>query len=288
MSGDVPPNYLAAILGTYPELREGRFSLLSAGWTCIAVDVDQRLIFKFPRNPDAAAALRREAAFLDYLQPRLSLAVPRLTLLETPVLFSVHAKLAGDHLLSAQYLGLPVSVRDRMAGQLARFYAELHALDQADLRALDESPIEAWLDAETIRVRALPLMEPEEAVWAEAILSSWQDLPPDPFGKIYGYFDGHGWNMAFDHATGTLNGVYDFGDSGFGDLSQEFIYSDLIAPDLTDRIIARYAALTGRAVDPNRVHLLTGVHRLTELAAAAGDPDTEPLMRESWRAWLGR
>ena len=112
-----------------------------------------------------------------------------------------------------------------------------------------------------------------------------KQLPPDPFGTIYGHFDGHGWNMAFDHATGTLNGIYDFADSGFGDLSQEFIYSDLIAPDLTDRIVARYAHHSGRHIDPERVHLLATVHRLTELAEAIGDPQHEPAMRDAWRNW---
>jgi aminoglycoside phosphotransferase (APT) family kinase protein len=288
MSDEIPPNYLAAIVGTFPDLRSARFSVLNAGWDSIAVDADDRLIFKFPRNPDAAAALRREAAFLAYLAPRLTLAVPRLTLIETPFLFSMHRKLGGGHLVTEQYLGLPAGARDRLAEKLAQFYAELHALPQQDLEALGAFPIGAWLDGEAIRAAALPLMEPSEAGRAEILLAAWERLPADPFGKIYGYFDGHGWNMAFDHAAQTLNGVYDFADSGFGDLSQDFIYSDLISPDLTDRIIARYAGHTGRDVDPERVHLLAGIHRLTELAAEAGNPETEPLMLESWRRWLAR
>src|SRR5919106_64050 len=61
-----------------------------------------------------------------------------------------------------------------------------------------------------------------------------------PYGTTYGFFDGHGWNMAFDHTTNRLNGVYDFADSGFGPLHQEFIYTNLIARDLTARIVAEY------------------------------------------------
>ncbi|HWA17768.1 MAG TPA: aminoglycoside phosphotransferase family protein [Devosia sp.] len=287
MPDEIPRNYLAAIVGAFPELRDAPLSVLNAGWDSIAIDADDRLIFKFPRNPDAASALRREAAFLDYLSPRLALPVPRLTLIETPFLFSMHAKLSGEHLVTEQYLRLPDTARDRMAGQLAQFYAELHALPRQDLETLGAFPIMSWFDAGTIRQRALPLLEPAERQRAEAALAAWERLPPDPFGKIYGYFDGHGWNMAFDHATQTLNGVYDFADSGFGDLSQDFIYSDLIAPDLTDRIIARYARLSGRDVDPARVHLLAGIHRLTELAGEAGNPDTEPMMLEAWRNWPG-
>jgi hypothetical protein len=42
--------------------------------------------------------------------------------------------------------------------------------------------------------------------------------------------------------------------------------------DLTQRIVAEYEALTGRALDHERIALLTGVHRLSELAQLANDP----------------
>ncbi len=288
MSDEVPPTYRAAIIGTFPELRAANLTVLNAGWDSIAIDADDRLIFKFPRNPGAAAALRREGGFLTYLAPRLTLTVPRPSLVETPFLFSAHEKLIGEHLVPEQYKALPEKARDELAEQLAVLYAELHALPLTDLESLGAFPIGSWFDPETIRQRALPLLDHDEAQRADGILTSWDRLPPDPFGKTYGYFDGHGWNMAFDHATQTLNGVYDFADSGIGDLSQEFIYSDLIAPDLTERIIARYARHTGRDVDPERVHLLGSVHRLTELAGEAGNPATEQMMIDAWRRWPSR
>src|SRR5690606_2345867 len=99
-----------------------------------------------------------------------------------------------------------------------------------------------------------------------------RDLDPDPYGTIYGFFDGHGWNMAFDHAAGRLNGVYDFADSGLGPLHQDFLYSNLISADLTARIITAYERETGRHIDRDRVDLLTGTHRLWELAMEAHLP----------------
>ncbi len=45
--------------------------------------------------------------------------------------------------------------------------------------------------------------------------------------SVFGYFDGHGWNMAFDHEQGVLNGVYDFADAAIGPRSREFVYSNL-------------------------------------------------------------
>lgn len=91
--------------------------------------------------------------------------------------------------------------------------------------------------------------------------------------------------MAFDHANNRLNGIYDFADSGFGDLHQDFVYSNWIASDLTARIIRRYEALTGRNLDRSRIHLLSGVLRLSELAEYADDSQYAPSMVETVRNW---
>ena len=72
-------------------------------------------------------------------------------------------------------------------------------------------------------------------------------LSADPHGTVFGFYDGHGWNMAFDHQRGVLNGIYDFADAGIGPLQQDFIYSSFIDEDLTLRIIAAYERITGKA-----------------------------------------
>src|SRR5690606_20795878 len=124
--------------------------------------------------------------------------------------------------------------------------------------------------------------------YAERTVAAWQRLPPDPYGTTYGFFDGHGWNMAFDHARNRLNGVYDFGDSGFGPLHQEFVYPNFVAPDLTARIASEYEALTGRALARRRIDLLSGVLRLSELAELADDPDHVPAMIGRVADWAAR
>ena len=122
--------------------------------------------------------------------------------------------------------------------------------------------------------------------YTERTITAWRDLPPDPHGVTYGFFDGHGWNMAFDHSAHRLNGVYDFADSGFGALQQDFIYSNFVARDLTERTISAYETLTGRSIDRERVELLSGVLRLTELAEVAQEPDRHAEMVDYVARWV--
>lgn len=273
------------ILGSWPELEESSFTLVTGGWDCLAVDVDDRLIFKFPRHEQARHALVAEAGVLALIRPAVTMPVPELTLHPGPPLFSRHGKLRGEHLLTRHYEVLPLEPRQRLAADLALFYAQLHNLDAGEVKAAGAGPIMPWHQPDDILRRIWPVLPAELRRHAEQTISAWQQLPADPHGVTYGFFDGHGWNMAFDHTAQRLNGIYDFGDSGFGPLHQEFIYSNWIAPDLTERIITRYEALTGRSLDRQRIDLLTGVHRLSELAELADHVDHAGFALSAVAAW---
>ncbi|OBZ92015.1 aminoglycoside resistance protein [Pararhizobium polonicum] len=276
-----------AITAAFPGLSTAPFTLATAGWDSVAVDVDDRLIFKFPRHITAEKALLREAQLLSVIRPQVSIPVPDLRIHAGPPLFSIHEKLKGAHLVAGDYGRLPEDARQRLGEMLGRFYAELHRLDSARMVAAGAGPVAPWLTVDVVRAKALPLLKNDLRARSDTLIAAFAALPPDPHGVTYGFFDGHGWNMAFDHAAGRLNGIYDFADSGFAPLHQEFIYSNFVSPDLTERTMSAYERLTGRAIDRRRVAILTGFHRLSELAELADDPEHAPEMVRNVEKWAG-
>ncbi|OHV83614.1 phosphotransferase family protein [Rhizobium sp. LCM 4573] len=277
--------YRAAIIATFPELAGSTFRLATAGWDSVAVDADNRWIFKFPRHEAGKEGLLREAGLLAVIRPAVSLPVPDLRIHPGPPLFSRHEKLSGEHLVTAEYEALPEAARQKLGQALGRFYAEIHGIDDRQMADAGARPIKPWLSPDEIRAKALPALPEELCALAASTIDAFETLGPDPYGETYGFFDGHGWNMAFDHECQQLNGIYDFADSGFGPLHQEFIYSNLVSSDLTARIIAAYEAETGRQIDRKRVAILSGMHRLSELAELADDPEHAPAMIRSVEFW---
>jgi hypothetical protein len=273
------------IIALFPELESAHFSARTVGFDSIAVDVDGRLIFKFPRHAEAAVRLRREAGLLAAIRPALTMAVPDLALHAGPPLFSRHTTLKGEHLLATQYDGLPAAAGERLAHDVALFFSELHALDAAAMRDAGAVPIGPWLPPDEILRQAWPLLSENLRAYAARTIKAWQELPGDPLGTTYGHFDCHGWNMAFDHAAQRLAGIFDFGDSGFGDLHQEFIHPNWISPVLTRRIAEHYEVLTGRAIDLRRVTMISGVLRLSELGGFANDPVRRPAAQQTVARW---
>jgi Ser/Thr protein kinase RdoA (MazF antagonist) len=147
-------------------------------------------------------------------------------------------------------------------------------------------PLRAWPSGDVLWETVLPFTPEKFKRQAEALTQHWDALGPDPCGTVFGHFDGHGWNMAFDHNAQRLNGVYDFGDSGIGPLHQEFIYTNFISSNLTAPIINAYEVQTGKEIDRARIKLLTGVYRLVEVAGAADDPANIEAMVKNLISWL--
>jgi aminoglycoside phosphotransferase (APT) family kinase protein len=255
-----------AIVSAFPELADAAFAVAGKGWHSLAVEVDGRLIFKFPEGEEAHAALQREARLLRRVAPHLVLPVPRMTLHEGPPLFSRHEKLRGETLLREGYLRLGEAARDRLADDLAGFFAQLHALEPAAMQAAGALPVGLWDTRDETLASVWEVLPPSCRAQARAALDAWRMLGPDPLGERYGFFDAHGWNMAFDADRGVLNGIFDFADSGLGPIHREFVPVSLIEPDLTARTIHAYERLTGREIDRRRIFLQSAAMRLSELA----------------------
>lgn len=282
----VPDRFRDAVVSARPDLTNATFSVAGRGWHSLAVTIGGRLIAKFPEGPEAEAALRREARILAAVRPHLAMPVPDMTLVEGPPLFSLHPLLPGDVLERDAFRRLTDADRDRLAQDLARFFADLHAIDPGEARAAGAEPIGVW-DTEDATLAPIWATLPAQAsARAMDAITAYRNLGPDPHGEVYGFFDAHGWNMAFDHAAGRLNGIFDFADSGFGPVHREFVPVSFVDPDLTVRAMAAYAARTGRRIDAHRVHLLTSAMLASELAGAMETGVNEAAIRQSLVDWI--
>ncbi|WP_207486063.1 phosphotransferase [Arenibaculum pallidiluteum] len=172
-SGQRPEtDYRSIIVGAFPDLHGSTFSLVTQGWHSVAVDVDDQLIFKFPRHDVARAALLKEAALLRIIRRAVRLPVPDLTLHDGPPVFSRHRKLKGGYLLAEVYEGLEEAARARLGAALGGFYRDLHALDPDVMTACGATPVQSWQPPEAIRRRAVPLLPEKLRGWAKTAIDA--------------------------------------------------------------------------------------------------------------------
>jgi len=255
----------ALVIGTLPQFAGGNFVSLTEGWDSVALECDG-WIFKFARHPEAEARLRREVTLLAFLKPRVTMPLPQMVLHEGPVPFSQHLKLPGSSLEKPQYLALDEGRRNALATRMAQLYAELHALPLSRMQGVGAVGVDPWMSPDEIIARTEERLPRGYKGFMKRTVAAYRKLSIAGDELVYGYFDGHGWNMAFDHETGMLNGVFDFADSGFGSRHRDLSYSNWISADLTLRIIDRYEQLARIKVDRDLVMLYSSALRLAELA----------------------
>jgi aminoglycoside phosphotransferase (APT) family kinase protein len=257
-----------AIAAVRPDLADAAFTLHKKGWDSTAVEAGDT-IFKFPKRPEAIPRLRKEARVLALIRPRVPLVVPDMRLHEAPTLFSEHRMIPGAMIETPQYEVLSESQRQAMAESLAGFYAALHAIPVAEAIGAGAEPNPGWPPTGAIMRLAEAKLPPGLHDFARRALAAYDALPPCE--TTFCYYDGHGWNMAFDHERGVLNGLYDFADAGLGPAPKDLCYTNFISPDLTERLISAYEARTGNAIDRREVALHSAVQRLAELDADQKD-----------------
>ena len=265
---DAATAYRIAIAAARPDLASAPMVVHTRGWDSDAVEAGG-MIFKFPKRAEAEARLRKEAHLLALIRPRVPLPVPEMRLHEMPLLFSEHAMIPGTIIETRQYDSLSDAQRNAMAEALASFYAALHAIPVSEALASGTDAKPGWSRADAVLPVLAERLPASIYEFSTRVFAAYEALPDED--EVLGYFDGHGWNMAFDHDRGILNGLYDFADAGLGPRSRDFTYSNLISGDLTSRLIAAYERLTGAMIDRRTVALRTAVQTLAELA----EPDAE-------------
>src|SRR4051812_7317300 len=127
----LPPARIAALIESqFLELAPVRVEALGRGWDNVAVRVNGRYVFRFPRRKLGAALIEREARALPLLAPHLPLPVPVPRFLGRPE-GDYPYPFAGYHLIpgtTACGVGWTEEQRTRNAIPLGRFLAALHAV----------------------------------------------------------------------------------------------------------------------------------------------------------------
>lgn len=273
--------YRAIVIGTLPQFAGAAFSVVGSGWDSVALECDG-WIFKFARHDAAMVRLQREVSVLAFLRPRVTMILPQMVWHDGPQPFSQHRKIPGRSLEAADYEALDEGRRNALATRMAQLYAELHALPLNRMQAAGAVAVDPWMAPDDILAGAEPLLPKKLVPFLKRTVKAYRKLAISGDELIYGYFDGHGWNMAFDHSTGMLNGVFDFADSGFGSRHRDLSYSNWISADLTVRIISRYEALARREVNRDLVMLYSSALRLAELAQGDLPPEQAVASVVNW------
>lgn len=227
-------------------------------------------IVRFPREASRLAALYREERIGRGLRGRVTLRLPDTQVvddLEGIPPFAIHRMIPGEPLTTETYSQSAPPVRERLVGDLARFFRETHAIPLETACGWLDIPFDeelaarskpSWFDPAAVRAMRPPLDE-DLAHLFEDTVRRFETLPVDPGCLVFGHGDIHGYNVAVgqDERGPKVIGFFDLECAGILDIHEDLFRLSLVSEELLEDVIAAYQALPGpdRPIDRGRIVL---------------------------------
>jgi aminoglycoside phosphotransferase (APT) family kinase protein len=225
------------IRSQFPTITAAEMSVLGQGWDNVAMLVDRRFVFRFPRKASAATLIEAEARVLPRLSVLLPLPIPVPEWLgepseDFPWPFTGYRLIPGRTACQARLSG---SSRIRSAPVLARFLAGLHSIEPDGLAlpgdVLDRGNFASRLPLLAERLESLQRHGVVDG--GEPWLRLFEHLDSAERGSASLQSDGTGGG-AIVHGdlyarhllvddSDTLTGVIDWGDVHTGDVAMDLM-----------------------------------------------------------------
>lgn len=236
-----------------PGLQFERITPILSGWDSWVLELDEQWIFRFPRRPEVAAAMKKEVRLLGFLDGRLPVPVPRITHQACQVesgalLFCGYPRIGGE--------GLDAAGADEpgLGRQIGAFLTNLHQTQLPEDLQLDFPRITAqeWRDEyldeyHWAQQQVFPRL-PESA--RQAARSTWLAYLDQPacfeFQPVFIHGDLGPEHLLYDPTSDVLEGVIDWQDARWGDQALDFVGLYWLAGwPLVQRVLQHYTLPAG-------------------------------------------
>ncbi|MGI8687497.1 MAG: phosphotransferase family protein [Thermomicrobiales bacterium] len=223
--------YRAAIATAFPDLPIRRFRFLAEGWDSAVWEVNDDLVFRFPKRAEVAARLRIEIALLPVLGPALPMLVPRFAYIADGLDAFSYPFVGYPKLPGVSLVAMPAAAiaPERLAAHIGRFLTALHRfpITRAVACGVPDASPQSWraqYAAMHAELRALfPRMTPPERARTESLFAAYLDDPAHfQFAPVLLHRDLGGDHLLLDPHTGDLAAIIDWGDVSIGDPAQDF------------------------------------------------------------------
>ncbi len=207
---------------------KGKCQKLGEGNHCIVFEVDNNFVIKISKNSEANIGLQNEANVLNLIKDKISIDVPKLIKIDymefndKRIYYMVCTKVNGKHLTHKQYNKLNEEYKKNIAGDVAKFLKELH--DIASDKYIKEIHYEKQLQ-EMKKIISNNYFDKFDYDTQKTIIS-YIDSQMQYFNNLEKrtsiiHNDLSCENMLFEN--NKFVGVIDFGDSGYGDVDNDFL-----------------------------------------------------------------
>jgi len=219
---------------------------IGKGWGSFAFQADNKVL-RFARRE--IKVYINDKNICDFVRDKISFPVPRIEIFEdVKYPYATHEIIPGRLWNDKYARGLAESAQDALAKDIAKFLAELHAIDASEILKISTGGHLAW-------EAAGPFIEEYfSAEQIDTLRNKYEKAIAVPVtDTVLCHNDFHGGNSVLDE-NNRLAGVFDWANHGICERADEFRHlCNPKNPEFCDKIFDEYEKLTGVKIDRGRL-----------------------------------
>lgn len=229
---------LQAINNDFPEIDVHSISFLGAGVDNVAVEINDHIVFRFPKTDYASKNLQKEISLLPHLAEYVNVAIPQFTYVGKPSnafkkWYVGYEAIAGQPLTKECYRKLEGETQKELAKQLGEFVRRLHSFplssaEKCGVGLIDLREI-CRRDIKNIQERVFGSLPEDTRANIELLFDDYLDNEENfRYKQALLHGDLCEQHIYYDTAGKRLTGVIDFSDVCIGDpaFDLHFLFND--------------------------------------------------------------
>ena len=231
------------IIDNYPQFKNSKFDADGSGWTNFAIKVDNKYIFRFPRNDEAYKAISKEYKILKLLNEKLPvyIKVPNYIYrrLDGDYPYVGYEMIEGKFLTKDVFNNLSDTEKQKVLNYMSEFLNILHSINYKDLNLEIQNPIK-WYKELYKRIQNICFKYFDDDLKA-ATVQLFENYFNDETMTNYIPTLVHG-DLSEDHILVNENGVgiIDFGDLMVFDPAYDLIWAYICSKDFFNGLYKKY------------------------------------------------
>jgi aminoglycoside phosphotransferase (APT) family kinase protein len=218
----------------FPNVIWTKYKYLDEGWDHEVIILDEKLVFRFPNDPEYLKLLKTEVKVLRKLRPLISsVNIPNYSYVAPDYSYAGYQYLKGQTLTKPYIDGLSANERNAIAMKLADFLTVMHTAipEGHNLGKVPQSDMaETQADNKILSVKHLKtILRSEDYHLVESILENTDKILAEDLPSVLLHGDIYSTHLLWDDELGEL-GIIDFSDMNRGDpafdVAELFEYGD--------------------------------------------------------------
>jgi aminoglycoside 2''-phosphotransferase len=236
--------YLQKIKNDFPQIKWEKHRILTHGWDHVVIVLDEKIIFRFPKDKEYKDEFQNEIQLLRYLKKKVSVGIPEYKYISKDKSIAGYDMVRGRELTGSRFRRLSASEKDTVAKQLAGFISALHSTPKSvmtkyNVRNENQEKIYKEL-VRNAKKLLFPRLRKKDIQLIENYFIELKDALGHNYSNALVHNDLTGEHILWDAKRKQIN-IIDFSDRAFGDPAIDFSGLLEYGQKFTEKVLKLYS-----------------------------------------------